>query len=56
MTGRKSIQETVQTERNREQALRRAGVTEVVRFTFDDVLQRNPLIAELRRAGVPTVP
>lgn len=56
MTGRKSIQETVQTERNREQALRRAGVTEVVRFTFDDVLQRNPLIAKLRRAGVPTVP
>ncbi len=54
MTGRKGIQETVRLERNREDALRRAGVTEIVRFTFDDVLQRKPMIAKLRRAGIPT--
>ncbi len=55
MTDRKSIQETVQSERSREDALCRAGVTKIVRFTFDDVLQRKPMIAKLRRAGIPTI-
>lgn len=55
MTDRKSIQETVQAEREREQALFRAGVTEIVRFTFDDAVRQKPLIAKLRRAGVPCV-
>lgn len=41
MTDRKSIQETVQAEREREQALFRAGVTEIVRFTFDDAVRQN---------------
>ena len=55
MTDRRSIQETVQAEREREQALFRAGVTEIVRFTFDDAVRQKPLIAKLRRAGVPCV-
>ncbi|WP_291788685.1 hypothetical protein [Bifidobacterium sp.] len=55
MTDRKSIQETVQAEREREQALFRAGVTDIVRFTFDDAVRQKPLIAKLRRAGVPCV-
>lgn len=55
MTDRRSIQETVQAEREREQALFRAGVTEIVRLTFDDAVQQKPLIAKLRRAGVPCV-
>lgn len=55
MTDCKSIQETVQAEREREQALFRAGVTEIVRFTFDDAVRQKPLIAKLRRAGVPCV-
>lgn len=55
MTDRRSIQETVQAEREREQALFRAGVTKIVRLTFDDAVQQKPLIAKLRRAGVPCV-
>lgn len=55
MTDRRSIQETVQAEREREQALFRAGVTEIVRFTFDDAVRQKPLITKLRRAGVPCV-
>ena len=55
MTDRMSIQETVQAEREREQALFRAGVTEIVRFTFDDAVRQKPLITKLRRAGVPCV-
>lgn len=55
MTGNRSIQETVQLERNREQGLHRAGVTDIIRLTFNDVLQIKPMVAKLRRAGVPTV-
>lgn len=55
MTDRRSIQETVQAEREREQALFRAGVTEIVRFTFDDAVRQKPLITKLWRAGVPCV-
>ncbi len=53
MTGNKSIQETVQLERDREQGLQRAGITNIVRITFNDVLQIKPMVAKLRRAGVP---
>lgn len=55
MTGRKSIQQTVTDERERERTLLRAGVTTIVRFTFDDVMQRHPLIRKLYAAGVPLV-
>ena len=53
MTSNRSIQETVQLERNREQGLRRAGVTDIIRLTFNDVLQIKPMVAKLRRSGVP---
>ena len=53
MTDRRSIQGTVFLEREREDALRQAGVTDIVRFTFDDVLQKAPLIRKLKQAGVP---
>lgn len=55
MTNNRSVQEMVQLERNREQGLQRAGVTNIIRLTFNDVLQIKPMVAKLRRAGVPTV-
>lgn len=53
MTNRRSIQSVVTAEREREGALQRAGVTTVIRFTFDDVARRVPLIDKLSAAGVP---
>ncbi|PLS28773.1 hypothetical protein [Bifidobacterium parmae] len=53
MANRRSIQGVVLAEREREAALRRAGVTAIVRFTFDDVVQCNPLCNKLLGAGVP---
>lgn len=55
MTNNRSIQETVQLERNREQGLQRAGVTDIIRLTFNEVLQIKPMVAKLRRAGVPMI-
>lgn len=55
MTDRRSIRETVYMERERESALRRAGVRVIVRFTFDDVVRRTPLWHKLARAGVPRI-
>ena len=53
MTGRKSIQGVVFAEREREEALERAGVTAIVRFSFDDVIARRPLVDKLTAAGIP---
>lgn len=53
MTNRRSVQSVVLAEREREQALHRAGVTAIVRFTFDEVVQRSPVLDRLRAAGVP---
>ncbi|MBW3090771.1 hypothetical protein [Bifidobacterium miconisargentati] len=53
MSGRKTIQGVVHDERAREDALRRAKVATVVRFTFDDVLRRRPLWNKLQTAGIP---
>ena len=53
MTGRKSIQGVVFAEREREEALERAGVTSIVRFSFDDVIARRPLVDKLVAAGIP---
>ncbi|MBT1173266.1 hypothetical protein JS528_07865 [Bifidobacterium sp. MA2] len=53
MTDRRSIQGVVLAEREREAALRRARVTTIFRFTFDDVIRRNPLVGKLLAAGVP---
>ena len=43
----------VQMEREREEALRRAGVSLIVRFTYDDVIERVPLVNKLLRVGIP---
>ena len=53
MTGRRSIQATVQQEREREAALRRAGVRGIVRFTYDEVADATPLWNKLAQAGIP---
>ena len=53
MTDGRSIRGVVADERDREQALQRAGVTTVVRFTFREVLSGAPFLAKLRAAGIP---
>ncbi|MBW3093310.1 hypothetical protein KIH79_10345 [Bifidobacterium sp. 82T10] len=53
MTGRRSIQGIVLAEREREAALRRADVTDIVRCSFDDVVRAAPMIDELCRVGIP---
>ncbi|NEG88644.1 hypothetical protein [Bifidobacterium aerophilum] len=53
MTDGRSIHGVVQEEREREAALMRAGVTRIVRCTFDDVILVDALICKLRSAGVP---
>lgn len=54
MTDGKSVRRVVQDEREREDALRRANVSNIVRFTFDDVIRRGPLLNKLIAADVPT--
>ena len=53
MTDGRSIHGVVADEREREQALRRAGVTAIVRFTFREVLAVTPFLAKLRATGIP---
>ncbi|WP_241222793.1 hypothetical protein [Bifidobacterium samirii] len=53
MTDGRSIHGVVADEREREQALRRAGVTSIVRFTFREVVAVTPFLAKLRAAGIP---
>lgn len=53
MTGRRGVQAVVHAERRREDALRRAGVTEIIRVTYDEVAQRSPLMHKLSDARVP---
>lgn len=53
MTGNRSIQETVAKERLRDEGLKRAGATEIIHFTYADVMERNPLRIKLLKAGIP---
>ena len=53
MTDYKSIQAVVQEEREREAALLRAGVAAIVRFSYDDAVERTPLVRKLQQAGIP---
>lgn len=55
MTNRRGIQQVVRAEREREELLRRAGVAEVIRTTYDEVASVGALLAKLDRAGVPEV-
>ncbi|KFI94118.1 CTP synthase [Bifidobacterium saguini DSM 23967] len=53
MTNRRSIQDVVHQEKEREDVLRKAGATTIIRATFDEVLLQTPLIQKLIEAGVP---
>lgn len=53
MTDRQAIRDVVATERRREAALTRAGVTTIIRFTYDEVVQVQPLVHKLLTAGIP---
>lgn len=53
MTGGDDYMNVFQKERDREDALRRAGVTKVIRFTYQDVIRVEQLIDKLIAAGIP---
>lgn len=52
MTQGKSISAIVQDERERENLLSKCGISNIFRFTFQDALQRQPLINKALQAGV----
>ncbi|WP_125968072.1 hypothetical protein [Bifidobacterium samirii] len=53
MTKRRDVRDVVRAEREREAALRRAGVTTIIRVNHDEVVRRVPLVHKLLEAGVP---
>jgi hypothetical protein len=53
MTQGRGVRRIVHEEREREAALRRAGVHTIIRTDFDEVSKRVGLIAKLEQAGVP---
>ena len=53
MTDNKGVREVVADERIREEGLKRGGVSAIVRFGFDEVMKRTPLLHKLRMAGIP---
>ncbi|KAB8287012.1 CTP synthase [Bifidobacterium ramosum] len=53
MTKRRDIRDVVRDERAREDALRRAGVTAIIRTSYDEVIRRYPLRHKLLDARVP---
>lgn len=56
MTDRQSIRQVVTDERTREDLLKSAGVTAIIRTDYDEVRQRRPLANKLIAAGIPRVP
>ncbi|MBT1163707.1 CTP synthase [Bifidobacterium felsineum] len=55
MTNRRSIQDVVHQEKEREDILRKAGATTIIRTTFDEARLQTPLIQKLIEAGVPLI-
>lgn len=53
MNDRKDIREMVRKEREREDVLRRCGITDIVRLNYQEVVERDPFIRKLTDAGVP---
>ncbi|MBT1162838.1 CTP synthase [Bifidobacterium sp. SO1] len=53
MTDRRSIQAVVSEQAERERDLYAWGVRHIVRFTYDDVVRRQPLIDKLASVGIP---
>lgn len=53
MNDRKGIRSAVQAEKERETALYRAKVDTIVRFTYEEVMNRYPVLNKLRAVGIP---
>ena len=53
MTGGESVADVVLDERERQEGLKRAGVSTIFRFTYRDVMDRRPLLRKASAAGVP---
>ncbi|QSY58725.1 CTP synthase [Bifidobacterium imperatoris] len=53
MTNKRSIRQVVHDERQREDYLKQAGVTTIIRTNYKEVEQRNPLVRKLFEANVP---
>ena len=53
MTNGRSVEGVVVRERNRQEALKAGGVTQIVRWFFADAVRRSPMIDKLTAAGVP---
>lgn len=53
MTSRRSIQAVVNQQNDRERKLYEWGVNRIVRLSYDDVVQRWPLVDKLTGAGLP---
>lgn len=55
MTGGRTVRQTVYAEREREAALRRAGVTTILRVDYDEAVHVQPVVDKLLKASVPMV-
>lgn len=55
MTGGQSIRQVVHAEKQREQDLLNSGVSQIVRFDYKDILQRDTVTKKLIEAGVPRI-
>jgi len=55
MVGSKTIEQRVLAERERDEALRRCGVSQIVHFSYNDVMHPDQLRRKLEQAGVPYV-
>lgn len=53
MTSNRDVRQVVRDERQREQDLKEAGVSVVIRTNYNEVVQRAPFVMKLIRAGVP---
>ncbi|MDB1224032.1 CTP synthase [Bifidobacterium bifidum] len=53
MTSNRDVRQVVRDERQREQDLKEAGVSVVIRTNYNEVVQRAPFIMKLMQAGVP---
>ena len=49
------IEQRVLAERERDEALRRCGVSQIVHFSYNDVMHPDQLRRKLEQAGVPYV-
>jgi hypothetical protein len=55
MTRGRGVERVVFEERRREDALRRAGVTTIIRVNYSEVVQGLDLVRKLQDAGIPRI-